>query len=237
MIQVLMYAFRVFCHRQQFIPAGIGANRQFHADFSGDGDFVLRRLPIFDALEPGLDFASPYPGRASGTYISPNNFAGFLEMLLPLAMAYVLAGRMNPVVADFARLLGSGHAGGDGGDVFARRLGGGCRGVAGAFGNIDFSSQPPVAGLFAFGRFGRGAERFSSPIICRRRSVTCARVEETPRNSRRNLTWWSGPASGRRRSKCGGIIFGGVSGRRITIIVSGNIVRNVSRLQSRPRAQ
>jgi O-antigen ligase len=38
---------------------------------------------------------SPYPGRASGTYISPNHFAGFLEMLLPLALAYVLAGRIK----------------------------------------------------------------------------------------------------------------------------------------------
>jgi O-antigen ligase len=43
------------------------------------------------------NFISPYPGRASGTYISPNNLAGFLEMLLPLATAYVLAGRMKPV--------------------------------------------------------------------------------------------------------------------------------------------
>ncbi len=41
---------------------------------------------------------SPYGGRASGTYISPNNFACFLELLLPLAVAYVLAGRMNPVL-------------------------------------------------------------------------------------------------------------------------------------------
>jgi O-antigen ligase len=40
---------------------------------------------------------SPYLGRASGTYISPNNFAGFLEMLLPLAVAYILVGRMKPL--------------------------------------------------------------------------------------------------------------------------------------------
>jgi O-antigen ligase len=44
------------------------------------------------------DYVSPYPGRASGTYISPNNLAGFLEMLAPLALAYVLVGRMKPVV-------------------------------------------------------------------------------------------------------------------------------------------
>ena len=38
------------------------------------------------------------PGRASGTYISPNNLAGFLEMILPLAIAYTLAGRMKPLM-------------------------------------------------------------------------------------------------------------------------------------------
>jgi O-antigen ligase len=43
------------------------------------------------------DFISPYAGRASGTYISPNNLAGFLEMLLPLTLAYILVGRMKPV--------------------------------------------------------------------------------------------------------------------------------------------
>lgn len=40
---------------------------------------------------------SPYTGRGMGTYISPNDLAGFLEMLLPLTVAYVLAGRMKPV--------------------------------------------------------------------------------------------------------------------------------------------
>jgi O-antigen ligase/Tfp pilus assembly protein PilF len=44
------------------------------------------------------NYISPYPGRASGTYISPNNLAGFLEMLLPLAVAYILVGRMKPVL-------------------------------------------------------------------------------------------------------------------------------------------
>ncbi|HZL13291.1 MAG TPA: O-antigen ligase family protein, partial [Verrucomicrobiae bacterium] len=43
------------------------------------------------------DFISPYTGRASGTYISPNNLAGFLEMILPLAFAYLLVGRIKPV--------------------------------------------------------------------------------------------------------------------------------------------
>lgn len=39
------------------------------------------------------NIVSPYKGRGSGTYISPNHLAGFLEMLLPLALTYTLIGR------------------------------------------------------------------------------------------------------------------------------------------------
>jgi O-antigen ligase len=44
---------------------------------------------------------SPYAGRASGTYISPNNFSCFLEMTLPLAVAFLLAGRIRPLTRVF----------------------------------------------------------------------------------------------------------------------------------------
>ena len=40
---------------------------------------------------------SPYVNRASGTYISPNDLAGFLALLLPLALAYLLVGKMHIV--------------------------------------------------------------------------------------------------------------------------------------------
>jgi O-antigen ligase len=40
---------------------------------------------------------SPYISRASGTYISPNNLAGLLAMLLPLVLAYLLVGKVNIV--------------------------------------------------------------------------------------------------------------------------------------------
>jgi len=40
---------------------------------------------------------SPYPGRASGTFISPNNLAGFLELLLPLAVAFLLVGKVSVI--------------------------------------------------------------------------------------------------------------------------------------------
>ena len=43
------------------------------------------------------NLTAPYPGRASGTYINPNHFAGFLELVLPLPLAFLLAGRVSVV--------------------------------------------------------------------------------------------------------------------------------------------
>lgn len=53
----------------------------------------------------GSDRVWSYPvnnrGRASGTYISPNHLAGFLELLLPLALAYALVGREKALTKVF----------------------------------------------------------------------------------------------------------------------------------------
>jgi O-antigen ligase len=38
-----------------------------------------------------------YPHRGSGTYFNPNHLGGFLEMLLPLGLAYTLTARLKPV--------------------------------------------------------------------------------------------------------------------------------------------
>ena len=38
---------------------------------------------------------SPYHGRASGTFISPNALAGFLGLLLPLTVAFLLVGKLS----------------------------------------------------------------------------------------------------------------------------------------------
>jgi O-antigen ligase len=38
-----------------------------------------------------------YSHRGTGTYINPNHLAGFVEMILPVAAAYALAGRVKPV--------------------------------------------------------------------------------------------------------------------------------------------
>lgn len=42
-----------------------------------------------------------YRNRGSGTFISPNHLGGFLEMILPLGLAYTLMGRFKPLVKVF----------------------------------------------------------------------------------------------------------------------------------------
>jgi O-antigen ligase len=44
-----------------------------------------------------LKSAANYGRRATGTYINPNHFAGFLDMVIPLALACTIAGRMGHV--------------------------------------------------------------------------------------------------------------------------------------------
>jgi O-antigen ligase len=98
MIQVVVFAFLFFAT----------VNNLYRQEFSQIISFTLIFLAmgisgyaVYQFLTHSnqvWNYISPYTGRASGTYISPNNFAGFLEMLLPLAMAYVLAGRVKPVV-------------------------------------------------------------------------------------------------------------------------------------------
>src|SRR3954469_11420990 len=49
-----------------------------------------------------------YRKRGSGTFICPNNLAGYLEMLLPLALAYTLTGRLThlqKVLVGYASLV------------------------------------------------------------------------------------------------------------------------------------
>ena len=98
MIQVLMYAFLFFAivnnlYRQESVQI-----ISFTLIFLAMGISCYAIYQFLTHSNRVWDYVSPYLGRASGTYISPNNFAGFLEMLLPLATACVLVGRMKPVV-------------------------------------------------------------------------------------------------------------------------------------------
>ncbi len=42
-------------------------------------------------------FINPYKFRVGGTYINPNHLAGFLEMILPMSLAWTFASRAKPV--------------------------------------------------------------------------------------------------------------------------------------------
>ena len=97
MIQVLMYALLFFAI----------VNNLYRQEFSQIISFALIFLAMGISGYAVYQFAthsthvwnliSPYPGRGMGTYFSPDKLAGFLEMLLPLAVAYIIAGRMKPV--------------------------------------------------------------------------------------------------------------------------------------------
>jgi O-antigen ligase len=97
MIQVVMYAF-LFCaivnnlYRQEFSQI-IG----FTLIFLAMGISAYAIFQFFTHSERVWNLVAMYPGRGTGTYISPDNLACFLAMILPLALAYLLAGRIMPM--------------------------------------------------------------------------------------------------------------------------------------------
>jgi O-antigen ligase len=101
MIQVLMYAFLFFAIVNNLYRQEMAQIIGFTLIFLGMAISACAVHQFFTHSNRVWYLISPYAGRASGTYISPNNLAAFLEMLLPLATAYVLAGRMKPVTRVF----------------------------------------------------------------------------------------------------------------------------------------
>ncbi len=55
--------------------------------------FTTHYARVWAVLKP-----AGYAVRGSGTYVNPNNFAGFVEMVLPLALAYTVMGRCSATV-------------------------------------------------------------------------------------------------------------------------------------------
>jgi O-antigen ligase len=99
LIQVLMYAFLFFAivnnlYRQEFSQV-ISFTLVFLA--MGIAGYAVWQYFTHSPLVWNY-FEALYPGRGTGTFISPNNLAGFLEIILPLAVAYLLAGRISPVM-------------------------------------------------------------------------------------------------------------------------------------------
>lgn len=67
---------------------------------------ALAFLSVYQSLADAKHiwtFTKPlaYRGRGSGTYICPNHLAGFLEMALPLGLAYIVMGRLNHLLKIF----------------------------------------------------------------------------------------------------------------------------------------
>jgi O-antigen ligase len=112
MIQTLLYAFLFFAILNNlpskesslmiafvlvFLAAGISCY--------GVWQFMARSNRVWNLI-------SPYTGRTSGTFIYPNNFACFLEMTLPLSVAFLLVGRVKPLTRVFLGYAALAMAGG-----------------------------------------------------------------------------------------------------------------------------
>jgi len=55
--------------------------------------FTSHNPRVWEVLKPAA-----YASRGSGSFINPNNFAGFAEMILPLALVYTVMSRLSAVV-------------------------------------------------------------------------------------------------------------------------------------------
>ncbi|HWD91000.1 MAG TPA: O-antigen ligase family protein [Verrucomicrobiae bacterium] len=101
MIQVLAYAFMFLAivnnlHRQESAQI-ITLTLVFLAmaiSFVAIYQFVTGSNKVWGLVKP-------YTKRGSGTFISPNDLAGFLEMILPLGLAYTLTSRMKALTKIF----------------------------------------------------------------------------------------------------------------------------------------
>ncbi len=101
LIRILIYAFLFFAilnnlHRQESAQiitltlVFLGMAISFYA-----GCQLLMKSPRV------WNLSTAYPGRGSGTFGYPNALAGFLEMLLPLGLSYMLIGRLSHVAKIF----------------------------------------------------------------------------------------------------------------------------------------
>jgi O-antigen ligase len=98
LLRVLVYAFLFFAilnnlHRQEFTQITVLTLVFLAMAISGYA--IFQYLTNSDRVWFAI---KPYPHRGSGTYICPNHLGGFLEMLVPLGLAFTLASRLNHVL-------------------------------------------------------------------------------------------------------------------------------------------
>ena len=101
MIRVLVYAGLFFAivnnlHRQESVQIIVLTLVFLAMAVAGYAIFQF-----FTGSNKVWNFTSPYGHRGTGTFISPNNCAGFLEMILPLGLAWVLVSRAKPTMKVF----------------------------------------------------------------------------------------------------------------------------------------
>lgn len=101
LIRILIYAFLFFAilnnlHRQEL--AQIAVLTLVFLAMAISGYAIYQYLANSDRVWFAI---KPYAHRGSGTYICPNHLGGFLEMLLPLGLAYALTSRLNHVTRIF----------------------------------------------------------------------------------------------------------------------------------------
>lgn len=97
LIRIVVYAVLFFVilnnlHRQEYVPV-----IAFTLIFLAVPIAAWAVVQFLTGSDRVWWFHTPYKGRGTGTYICPNHLGGFLEMILPLAVAWLLVGRARPV--------------------------------------------------------------------------------------------------------------------------------------------
>ena len=103
-LRILLYGWLFFLvlnnlHRQEAIQWLLGAVLATGTVLS-----VYALYQFFSGSNQVLEFARPeaYRGRGSGTFICPNHLAGYVEMLLPVALAILVLSRRGAVARIFS---------------------------------------------------------------------------------------------------------------------------------------
>lgn len=99
LIRILLYAFFFIAllnnlHRQDVVQVVVAVLISLAVVLSAYAlyQFVTNSNRVWHFIKP-----AQYMKRGSGTYICPNHLAGFLELILPLALSYLLMGKLSHV--------------------------------------------------------------------------------------------------------------------------------------------
>jgi O-antigen ligase len=100
LIRVIVYAslFFVVLHNLNRRESAAIASVTLIALGTGLAFFAMYQFATHDPLIWGVMKPEQYVGRGTGTFINPNNMAGYLGMLVPLALAGTVLSRLSPTV-------------------------------------------------------------------------------------------------------------------------------------------